>query len=193
MATKTFSRDRLRAQLASVSFSQVRKKCGGLRDYHVLCCRNSICNGQQETSPFIWMEHKLFKPKLIHIKLWKQITIIIIIIIWWSLEAFMVVNFRARGINRSARKLARTSTLIKKKKLLLFFSFREQGVATWYIVDVLYLFQWHNDCYIIRDSVCFVSSSKHQRMAAWICSRVLPFVSGTSNATNAMVIALIAA
>ena len=29
----------------------------------------------------------------------------------------MVVNFRARGISRGARKLARTPTLIKKKKV----------------------------------------------------------------------------
>jgi len=28
----------------------------------------------------------------------------------------MVVNFRARGISRGARKLARTPTIIKKKK-----------------------------------------------------------------------------
>jgi hypothetical protein len=30
----------------------------------------------------------------------------------------MVVNFRARGISRGARKLARTPTIIKKKKKL---------------------------------------------------------------------------
>jgi len=29
----------------------------------------------------------------------------------------MVVNFRARGINRGARKLARTPTLIQKKRI----------------------------------------------------------------------------
>jgi len=37
-------------------------------------------------------------------------------LIWWPLEAYMVVNFRARGISRGARKLARTPTIIKKKK-----------------------------------------------------------------------------
>jgi hypothetical protein len=31
----------------------------------------------------------------------------------------MVVNFRARGISRGARKLARTPTLIKKKESCL--------------------------------------------------------------------------
>jgi hypothetical protein len=30
----------------------------------------------------------------------------------------MVVNFRARGISRGARKLARTPTIIKKKKVV---------------------------------------------------------------------------
>jgi len=33
------------------------------------------------------------------------------------LETYMVVNFRAREINRGARKLARTPILIKKKNL----------------------------------------------------------------------------
>jgi hypothetical protein len=36
----------------------------------------------------------------------------------YALEAYMVVNFRARGISRGARKLARTLTLIKKKYAL---------------------------------------------------------------------------
>ena len=33
-----------------------------------------------------------------------------------ALEAYMVVNFRARGISRGARKLARTPILNLKKK-----------------------------------------------------------------------------
>jgi len=33
------------------------------------------------------------------------------LLIWWPLEAYMVVNFRTRGISRDARKLARTPTL----------------------------------------------------------------------------------
>jgi len=40
------------------------------------------------------------------------------LLIWWSLEAYMVVNFRARGINQGARKLTRTSTLNLKKNLV---------------------------------------------------------------------------
>ena len=35
---------------------------------------------------------------------------------WLPLEAYMIVNFKARGISRGARKLARTPTLNKKKK-----------------------------------------------------------------------------
>jgi hypothetical protein len=42
--------------------------------------------------------------------LWFQVRALWLLI-WWSLEAYMVVNFRARGISRGARKLARTSTL----------------------------------------------------------------------------------
>ena len=37
------------------------------------------------------------------------------LLLWWPLEAYMVVNFRARGISRGARKLTQTPTLIKKK------------------------------------------------------------------------------
>jgi len=33
-------------------------------------------------------------------------------LIWWSLEAYMIVNFRDRGISRAAHKLAQTLTLI---------------------------------------------------------------------------------
>jgi hypothetical protein len=36
------------------------------------------------------------------------------LLIWWPLEAYIVVNFKAHGISRSARKLVRTPTLIKK-------------------------------------------------------------------------------
>jgi aryl carrier-like protein len=35
----------------------------------------------------------------------------------------MVANFRARGISRSARKLAQTPTLIKKKNVTRLFTF----------------------------------------------------------------------
>jgi hypothetical protein len=33
------------------------------------------------------------------------------LLIWWSLETYMVVNFRARGISRGTRKLARIPAL----------------------------------------------------------------------------------
>jgi hypothetical protein len=47
--------------------------------------------------------------------LWSQVRALWLLI-WWPLEAYMVVNFRAHGISRGARKLARTPTLKKKKK-----------------------------------------------------------------------------
>jgi hypothetical protein len=42
--------------------------------------------------------------------LWSQVRAMWLLI-WWSLEAYMVVNFRVRGISRGARKLVRTPTL----------------------------------------------------------------------------------
>jgi hypothetical protein len=39
------------------------------------------------------------------------------LLIWWLLEAYMVVNFRARRISKGACKLAWIPTLIKKKSL----------------------------------------------------------------------------
>jgi hypothetical protein len=42
--------------------------------------------------------------------MWSQIWALWLLI-WWPLEAYMVVNFRARGISRGTRKLARTPTL----------------------------------------------------------------------------------
>ena len=47
--------------------------------------------------------------------LWSQVRALWLLI-WWPLEAYMVVNFRARGISRGARKLTRTPTLNLKKK-----------------------------------------------------------------------------
>jgi hypothetical protein len=42
--------------------------------------------------------------------LWSQVRALWLLI-WWPLEAYMVVNFRACGISRGARKLAQTPTL----------------------------------------------------------------------------------
>jgi len=42
--------------------------------------------------------------------LWSQVRTLWLLI-WWPLEAYMVVNFRVRGISRGARKLVRTPTL----------------------------------------------------------------------------------
>jgi hypothetical protein len=42
--------------------------------------------------------------------LWSQVRTLWLLI-WWPLEAYMVVNFRTRGISRGASKLVRTPTL----------------------------------------------------------------------------------
>jgi hypothetical protein len=47
--------------------------------------------------------------------LWFQVRALWLLI-WWSLEAYMIVNFRARGISRDVRKLTRTPRLTEKKK-----------------------------------------------------------------------------
>jgi hypothetical protein len=41
------------------------------------------------------------------------------LLIWWSLEVYIVINFRANEISRDVCKLSRTSTLIKKKIALV--------------------------------------------------------------------------
>ena len=56
-----------------------------------------------------WLSGKnLGSRGLLH--LWSQVRALWLLI-WWPLEAYMVVNFRARGISRGARKLARTPML----------------------------------------------------------------------------------
>jgi len=45
--------------------------------------------------------------------MWSQVRAMWLLI-WWSLEVYMVVNFRARVINRDTRKLTRTFMLKKK-------------------------------------------------------------------------------
>jgi len=51
------------------------------------------------------------------LSLWSQVQALRLLI-WWPLEAYMIVNFRARGISWGARKLTRTPTLnLKKMKL----------------------------------------------------------------------------
>jgi len=43
--------------------------------------------------------------------MWSQVRVLWLLI-WWPLEAYMVINFRIREISRGARKLVRTPTLI---------------------------------------------------------------------------------
>ena len=48
------------------------------------------------------------------LSLWSQIRALWLLI-WWSLEVYMVVNFRVCEISQGTRKLVRTPTLNKKK------------------------------------------------------------------------------
>jgi hypothetical protein len=48
------------------------------------------------------------------LSLWSQVRALWLLI-WWSLEVYMVVNFRTHGISRGVRKLTRTPTLKKKR------------------------------------------------------------------------------
>jgi hypothetical protein len=50
--------------------------------------------------------------------LWFQVRTLWLLI-WWLLEAYMVVNFKTREISRSMHKLVRTSTLIIKKNIII--------------------------------------------------------------------------
>jgi hypothetical protein len=61
-----------------------------------------------------WSSNKSLEPRGL-LPLWSQVRVLWLLI-WWPLEAYMVVNFRTRGISRGARKLARTPTLNLKKK-----------------------------------------------------------------------------
>jgi hypothetical protein len=56
-----------------------------------------------------WSSGKNLGPRGL-LPLWSQVRVMWLLILW-PLEAYMVVNFRARGISRGARKLARTPTL----------------------------------------------------------------------------------
>ena len=56
--------------------------------------------------------------------LWSQIQTIWLLV-WWSLEVYMVVNFRTHKISQGMRKLARTPMLIKKRACLLLYFKKE--------------------------------------------------------------------
>jgi hypothetical protein len=56
-----------------------------------------------------WFSGKCLRLRCLF-SLWSQVQVLWLLI-WWPLEAYMVVNFRARGISQGARKLVRTPTL----------------------------------------------------------------------------------
>jgi hypothetical protein len=76
-----------------------------------------------------WSSDKNLKLKSLF-SLWFQVWDMWLLI-WWPLEAYMVVNFRTRGINRDARKLVQTTILnLKKKNSPWIFTCALQGVKS---------------------------------------------------------------
>jgi hypothetical protein len=65
------------------------------------------------------------------------------LLIWWPLEAYMVVNFRAREISRGARKLVRTPTLNYKKEK------KERKLYGREADDHLLQRWWEHSCFIL--------------------------------------------
>jgi len=63
-----------------------------------------------------WLSDKSLGPRGL-LSLWSQVRAMWLLI-WWSLEAYMVVNFRTRRISRGVHKLARTPISNKKKKFI---------------------------------------------------------------------------
>jgi hypothetical protein len=76
--------------------------------------------------------------------LWSQVRVSWLLI-WWLLEAYMVVNFRTRRISKGACKLAWIPTLIKKK---IFMVCRWESNISWLYIyrtmHVLYI-AWSQD------------------------------------------------
>jgi hypothetical protein len=69
----------------------------------------STCKNQK-SKPSKWCSSdKSLGPRGL-LPLWSQVRAMWLLI-WWPLEVYMVVNFRARGISRGTRKLTRTPTL----------------------------------------------------------------------------------
>jgi hypothetical protein len=61
-----------------------------------------------------WPSDKSLGPRDL-LSLWSQVRALWLLI-WWSLKAYMVINFRTHGISRSTCKLVRTSMHVKLKK-----------------------------------------------------------------------------
>jgi len=85
-----------------------------------------------------WLSGKSLGPRGL-LPLWSQVQALWLLI-WWPLEAYMVVNFRARGISRGTRKLTRTPTLNLKKKCT------HQFTRDWFWISHLFniISDWHN-------------------------------------------------
>jgi hypothetical protein len=65
--------------------------------------------------------------------LWSQVRALLLLI-WWPLETYMVVNFRAHGISRGARKLPQTPTLNYKKIYIYIYSQMSNNLTSYFII-----------------------------------------------------------
>jgi len=82
-----------------------------------------------------WFNGKSLKSRDLFF-LWFQVQTMWLLISW-SLEVYMIVNFRAREISRGTRKLARTPTLNLKKKKSIPWN------LTFFISNTVLLFKLH--------------------------------------------------
>jgi len=103
------------------------------------------------------------------LSLWSQVRVLWLLI-WWPLEVYMVVNFRARGISRGARKLTRTLTLKKNNNY-------DINVSTHVTCKLGFTFQG-------RCFQCFVSSWLHARLRVLFFS----FLAPTSSRISSLII-----
>jgi hypothetical protein len=62
-----------------------------------------------------WLNYNSLGPRSL-LSMWFQVRTPLLLI-WWLLKAYMIVNFKTRGISRGARRVAWTPTLIKKNYL----------------------------------------------------------------------------
>jgi len=75
--------------------------------------------------------------------LWSQVRVLWLLI-WWLLEAYMVINFKAREISRGAHKLVQTPTLKKKCLRLILYSAPRKIIFLLFIYVHLSEFTLHN-------------------------------------------------
>jgi hypothetical protein len=85
-----------------------------------------VTNNRCYSDKSLWLKNLLF--------MWFQVRVIWLLV-WWSLEAYMVVNFRTHEISQGMRKLARTPMLIKKRACLLLYFKKEIFLKKFFVLN----------------------------------------------------------